>query len=410
MDGLRVLITNNTLAARAGSELYVRDLAIELLRRGHAPIAYSTVLGDVACELRLATVPVIDDLDLLSEPPDIIHGHHHLDTMTALLHFPGVPAVSFCHGWLPWEEMPPRFPRVLRYVAVDHTCLDRLISEHGINREHTRVLPNFVDLKRFHPRGPLPKRPQRAVVFNNEANEHSGLNEIRKACNRFNISVGAIGISSGNASKRPEDLLGNYDIVFGKGRSALEALAVGAAVIVLDGTRVGPMVTMENLSRLRSLNFGIRALCNPIDADVIANEVARYDAADAAEVSRSIRACAGLEKTADELLSLYEEVIDEYRLSPKEDFLAEERAAAAYLRVLAPRLKHHDRTQVNLLEMQDALRLRAAELETELETVTNTFGWRLLSHYGPVKYRFVKPAYDRIARLLGSSAKREKHS
>lgn len=43
--GMRVLITNNTLAGRAGSELYVRDLALALLRRGHTPLAYSTNLG-----------------------------------------------------------------------------------------------------------------------------------------------------------------------------------------------------------------------------------------------------------------------------------------------------------------------------------------------------------------------------
>src|SRR5262249_42023998 len=115
MCRLRVLITNNTLGEQAGSELYVRDVATGLLERGHTPIAYSSLLGDVADELRRATVPVVQDLDVLGEPPAIIHGHHHVETMTALLRFPDVPAVYFCHGWLPWEELPLRFPRILRY-------------------------------------------------------------------------------------------------------------------------------------------------------------------------------------------------------------------------------------------------------------------------------------------------------
>src|SRR5438876_1119542 len=157
---MRILITNNTLDFRGGSELYVRDLAIALLKRGHMPIAYSTKLGDIAQEIRAATVPVIDNLDALAAPPDVIHGHHHLDTMTALLRFPGVPAISFCHGWLPWEEIPPRFPRILRYIAVDRVCLDRLTLEHGISSAHTQLLLNFVDLKRFKGRSPLPARPQ----------------------------------------------------------------------------------------------------------------------------------------------------------------------------------------------------------------------------------------------------------
>jgi hypothetical protein len=48
---MRVLLTNNTLGVRAGSELYLRDVAIELMRRGHHPVAYSTIQGPVAKEL-----------------------------------------------------------------------------------------------------------------------------------------------------------------------------------------------------------------------------------------------------------------------------------------------------------------------------------------------------------------------
>jgi hypothetical protein len=65
---IRVLFSNNTLAYRAGSELYVRDVAIRLKRRGHHPVAYSTILGPVAEDLRAAGVPTIDDLRLLAAP------------------------------------------------------------------------------------------------------------------------------------------------------------------------------------------------------------------------------------------------------------------------------------------------------------------------------------------------------
>src|SRR5947207_12873911 len=100
---MRILITNNTLDFRGGSELYVRDLAIALLKRAHMPIAYSTKLGDIAQEIRAATVRVVDSLDAVGAPPVVIHGHHHLDTMSALMRFPAVPAVILCHGCLPGE-------------------------------------------------------------------------------------------------------------------------------------------------------------------------------------------------------------------------------------------------------------------------------------------------------------------
>jgi hypothetical protein len=102
MTPLRILLTNTTLGDRGGSSLYIRDVATALLARGHHPIVYSPLLGTVAEDLRIATVPVVDNLDAVGVAPDVIHGQHHMETMTALLHFPGVPAVFCCHGWLPW--------------------------------------------------------------------------------------------------------------------------------------------------------------------------------------------------------------------------------------------------------------------------------------------------------------------
>ena len=78
MRALRVLITNHFLRGRTGSELYVCELATSLLRRGHTPIVYSPQLGPTAHELREATVPVVDNLDAISSPPDLIHGQHDL--------------------------------------------------------------------------------------------------------------------------------------------------------------------------------------------------------------------------------------------------------------------------------------------------------------------------------------------
>src|SRR5688572_29405437 len=162
--GLRILITNHFLRGRTGSELYVCELATNLLRRGHSPIVYSPQLGHTARELRAATVPVVDNLDAIGSAPDLIHGQHHVETMSALLHFPSTPAVFFCHGWLPFEETPPKHPRILRYVAVDDTCLDRLVSENGIAEERVEVILNSVDLEQFLPRAPLPARPDRKSV------------------------------------------------------------------------------------------------------------------------------------------------------------------------------------------------------------------------------------------------------
>ena len=365
---LRILITNNTLAGRAGTELYVRDVASELLARGHQVVAYSTVLGEVAEELHAATIPVIDRLDGVSVTPNVIHGHHHLETMTALLHYPEVPAIYFCHGWLPFEEMAPKFPRILRYVAVDETCRDRLIYENGIPADRVRVLLNFVDLKRFKPRGPLPDKAKRALVFSNGTNEHNNLPAIREACARFGIAVDAVGQGIGNPTRQPENLLANYDLVFAKARAALEALAVGASVIACDTVGAGPMVTPHNMVALRQLNFGIRALRHRIDVEHIAGEIARYDAHQAAEVSAWVRNNAGMDAAVDQLVKLYEEVIEEHRQGGGTNALEEMQAVAAYLRHWVPNLTRQHQAAPQTYREPDVLLTRNARLNADLST------------------------------------------
>lgn len=335
MRGLRILITNHFLRGRSGSELYVCELAASLLRRGHTPIVYSPQLGPTARELRDATVPVVDNLDAISSPPDLIHGQHHVETMTALLRFPNTPAVFFCHGWLPWEEAPPKHSRILRFVAVDDTCRDRIVCESGVPEERVSVILNSVDTEQFRPRAPLPPKPARALVFSNGATHVAA---VREACRRTQLTLDVIGASSGNASARPQDVLGQYDIVFAKARCALEALAAGTAVVLCDMVGVGPMVTTSELDQLRRLNFGVRALRGSVDPDVLEKEIARYDPYDATEVSRRIRDEASRGDAMDQIIALYREVVEEFAVM-KRDPDAEARAESNYLQQLALHLE-----------------------------------------------------------------------
>ncbi|MBN9132272.1 MAG: glycosyltransferase [Nitrosospira multiformis] len=393
---MRVLITNNTLDARAGSELYVRDLALALLRRGHNPVAYSTRLGAVAEELRSATIPVIDDLDLLTVAPDIIHGQHHLDAMTAMLHFPDTTAVYFCHGWLPWEEMAPRFPTIQRYVAVDDLCQERLQCLHGIPPERICVIRNFVDLRRFGVRADLPAIPRKALVFSNYINEHGCLGILREACAARGIELDVIGLSVGRSEDRPEQILGRYDIVFAKARCALEALASGTAVIACDAAGLAGMVTPDNYETFRALNFGIRSLRNPITLDTIMRELDRYEAAGAREVTRRVRSEAGLDPAIEQILHVYREAIEAHRESrgrePRRESRSDPRlqSASRYLREIADFTKRrHQVEQEKHLALAKAAaeHIRAEQAEFELAKIHNSRLWSLVMSLYRLKYR-----------------------
>ncbi|MGZ4779476.1 MAG: glycosyltransferase [Thermoanaerobaculia bacterium] len=334
----RILFTNNTLSTRAGTELWVRDMTIELHARGYLPAAYSSVLGPVADEMRDAGIPVVDHLDGLPWRPDLIHGQHHLEAMTALVRFPDVPAVFVCHGAIPWEEEPLLHPAIRRWIAVDSACRQRLVDAR-VPEDRITTLFNFVDLARFERRSALDAEPRRALVFSNTLTESNGLETIRKACHREGISVEVAGLAAGRIAEKPEELLREFDLVFARGRAALEAMATGCAVILCDTTGVGPYVRSADLPELRELNFGFRALTSPLTLQVLRDRIRAFDAADAGLVCTWIREHASLRDAAKQLEKIYNETLDEDTPIDREE---QSRAVAEYIRGLAMRVKFHE--------------------------------------------------------------------
>lgn len=240
---LTILMTNIRLADRGGSEVAVRDLARGLLRRGHRPIVYSPLLGDMAREIAAQGVVTIDDLRNLAEAPDLIHAQHAVPAAEALIRYPATPAIFVCHSFSKWVEAPVLFPQVGAYVAVDEACRDRLVHSSGIEPSRVVVLPNAVDLRRVPPRpSPLPQRPRRALAFGKAA----PVPEIKAACDRLGIAFNAIGYGVGRVEATPERELVNVDLVFATARAALEALCCGCAVVVCDYRGMAGMVTSRN--------------------------------------------------------------------------------------------------------------------------------------------------------------------
>jgi hypothetical protein len=328
-----VLITSISLNRGTGNE-NTRDLAAALLRIGWRPVIYTSSAGSLAEDCRRLTIPVIDDFEMLSVTPDVIHGQQSLETLAALIRFPASPALFVMHDWWTCHGVPPLLDRVRAYVAVDENCRDRMVCEYGVPRDRARVMANAVDLRRFQPRPPLPPRPRRALVFSNGAREDTIVAPIRQACAARGIGLDVAGAGEGTNAAHPEALLPQYDLVFGKARCALEALAVGTAVVLCDYGGLGPMVTAAAFEDLRRLNLGARTLQRQVTAEAVGHEIDRYDAADAAAVSSLVRRTADLDGLAVQFAALYEEILREpVEPSPQDPVLM-----ARYLRVLTSRL------------------------------------------------------------------------
>jgi hypothetical protein len=297
---------------------------------GHQTAIYSPRLGSLVAEARSSGVEVTDDLFSLSQTPDIIHGHHHQPLMQALLRFPMTPAIYICHDATSLEDTPCAFPRIRKYLAVDERCQTRVEQTLGETAGKVDIIPNAVDTERFQPRGPLPLRPRRALVFSNYAHAATQLPAVRKACRKARIQLDVMGTGMKTESDHPETVLPEYDLVFAKARCALEAMAIGNAVILCDFAGVGPYVTAADFEVMRRKNFGRALLTQPLHASALLRQINRYDAADAAALSERVRATSSLKKAVAQWQSIYIEVLNRFD-AEHIDRTEESRATLLYL-------------------------------------------------------------------------------
>ena len=121
-----------------------------------------------------------------------------------------------------------------------------------------------VDTERFSPRGPLHDPPRRALLLGNYL-AGDQLEVLGQACAEAGIEWEQVGYRNGGPTREPERLMGDADIVIGKARVIVEAMASGRAAYVYDHNGGDGWVTPERYELLEADNFGGQA--EPVAAD-----------------------------------------------------------------------------------------------------------------------------------------------
>jgi len=396
MKPLRILITNLAMWSRSGTETYARDLALGLMKRGHQPMLYSPRLGDIAREMEAAGVEVIDNLEKLSHPPDLIHGHHNITAMVPILRFPEVPAIFVCHDSIAWHDAPPRAASIRRYVAVDRLCFNRLVQQETLPREMVSIIRNAVDLERFQPRGPLPLQPKRALLFSNHANLYTHLPAVAEACRRTGLELHVRGGGVHDACDRPEAVLGNYDLVFAKARCAMEAMAVGNAVLLCGPEGCGGMITAAEFEYFRLHNFGRHVLKNPTTADNLVKQLEEYDSREAAKVSALARTYLDLNAIVEQWIRLYQDVLAERPTASPGMPRANLEEAAQFLLLLDSVLIGIYQRDTKIQALEGELRQREEELAQQRQPQTQPQPQQVKEPARPVQDRSLPMALAKM--------------
>lgn len=302
---MRILITNLSVAQNSGSESVVELLADGLRGAGHQTMLLTTNLGDMADRMRQRGHQVVDRIAEIVDKPDIIHAQHLTPCLTALARFPDVPAVYSCHSSFYEIEAPMPHPQIRHWIAVDEACKVKCLSR-GVPADKLDVIHNAVDLERFRQRAPLPPKPARGLLLTKNY-EHQ--QAVREACAKSGIQLDELGPATGRYSYQIEKDLAGYDIVFATARMAIEAAAVGCAVVVCDARGFAGMLDTGNMEGWRRMNLGVGLLTKPVSVENLVAAISSYDAGDAAAVSAHFRDMAGSAHFIERHLQIYEEVL-----------------------------------------------------------------------------------------------------
>lgn len=304
----RVLITCPSVSERSGLELFVTEIASELTRRGWEPTIFAPTLGPLAKEMQATGLKIVPELSG-TERPDLIHGTFYFETILACLLYPYAPLLYQTHSGTIWQAFPPKIGNLRKVLSVSQAN-DHVLVEAGFPIEVIVRSFNFADTRKFLPRPPLPDVPRRALVFSNYAAEGNYLDAVREACSRAGLELDVVGTGVRAPCAHPERILANYDVVFARGRAAIEAMVVGCAVIPCNTEGAADIVTMHNVQQYRALNFGYKVLNRPTEPEYLLDQLRGYDPEEARRVMLFMRREGSLERAMVLLETQYTEAMN----------------------------------------------------------------------------------------------------
>jgi len=270
---VEIVFSTHHLASLGGSETYLVTVAEQLERLGHAVTIHALELGEMADIARERGLRVATGERDLPDACDAVLAQDGVTSLALADRYPTSPQLFIVHADAIDLVMPPQLPDVAGALVVLN---DRVARRMGaLAREYEIVrLRQPIDLQRFAPRGPIAPRPRRVLLLGNYLwGDRRDL--IEEACAELGIPCVQAG-RHGTATAAPELAIGEADIVVGKARTVLEAMACGRAAYVYDHNGGDGWVTPERYPALEADNFAGRATPEVIDAERLRHDLAAY--------------------------------------------------------------------------------------------------------------------------------------
>ena len=301
---MKILIVNERIAKRTGTEIVARDMSTGLAARGHTVAILTAERGSLADEIEASGVTVHTDPATVSFTPDIIHFNDLALAERTTRAFADTPAMLQWHRFVE-RDFSIDGTRITSVVGVSRRIVEKISNYTGV--ETDGVFNNYVDLTRFEPRrDPLPEKPRKWLLVGQQKRGYPLLATLAVVA----LSKGILLHTTGpryfsRVDNLPQNCAG-YDLVFASGRCALEAACAGAGVVVTDFNGVGGFLDEENVARFYDGNFSFRSFKAPVSLTALNQAIADYRPDGAAAASRWLRENADLQVGLGRLTDLYE--------------------------------------------------------------------------------------------------------
>ena len=353
---MELVLSTFTLGV-GGSESYLLTVAEQLQQLGHQVTVHAMEADDSAEAAAARGVRVVRGERGLPPECDAVLAQ---DSIVSLIHarrYPRTPQVFVCHSDHFDFQLPPQVTGITQALVVLNERVARRVRALALDQEIVR-LRQPVDTKRFAARDLPLERPRRVLVLSGYT-KHARQRMMDDACAALGLECERFGLLT-EMNLSPEVAMAHADIVVGKARVIVEAMACGRAAYVWDENGGDGWVTPERYELLEADNFGGLAGPDVIDAERLLSDFGAYSREmGVANRNLAVRHHSAA-RHAEELVGLIE------RLGPCRD---RSHAPLRELERLARAGRFVERRALHLVWENDVLRARMAEVDPDFDPV-----------------------------------------
>ena len=271
---VQVVLATDAFAGIGGSETYLLTVAEQLERLGHCPTIYARVVGAMS-ELAITRgIRVAPDPNDLPGHCDVVLVQDGGMAYELAQRYPTVPQVFVAHSPIFDLQLPPLIRELTSAVVVMSERVEQRIRALDTSHEIAR-LRQPIDTDRLVPRGAPCGRPERALLLGNYLRA-----DARRVIVDAWTSAGLEVIQFGQPTTetlQPEAEIAKADIVVGKGRAILDAMACGRPAYLYDVFGTDGWVTAERYPAMEADGFAGLALPDVVDGERLRKDLEAYD-------------------------------------------------------------------------------------------------------------------------------------